>query len=118
MQEASAVVDRCLRAGALAIGARLEVETVGGIFRIRPIGTSSRCNARNCLFVGRDRMGAGPASGGSTDVGDVGFLMPAVHPRGGGTEGRPHQPGYFVRDHALARQSREVDGHAGGGAAL
>jgi hypothetical protein len=28
--------------------------------------------------------------------------MPAVHPRSGGTEGRPHQPGYFVRDHTLA----------------
>jgi hypothetical protein len=52
--------------------------------------------------VGRDRMGAGRHQAGSTDVGDVGFLMPAVHPRSGGTEGRPHQPGYFVRDHALA----------------
>jgi hypothetical protein len=29
-------------------------------------------------------------------------LMPAVHPRSGGTEGRPHQPGYYVRDHVLA----------------
>ena len=28
--------------------------------------------------------------------------MPAVHPRSGGPEGRPHQPDYYVRDHVLA----------------
>jgi hypothetical protein len=53
-------------------------------------------------IVGRDRIAPGRHQAGSTDVGDVGFLMPAVHPRSGGTEGRPHQPGYYVRDHVLA----------------
>ena len=38
----------------------------------------------------------------STDVGDVGFLMPVVHPRCGGTKSQPHAADYYVRDHVLA----------------
>jgi len=103
MQEASTVVDRCLRAGALAVGAKLEVETVGGYLPNTPDPNLVALQFEECAaVVGRNRMGPGRHQAGSTDVGDVGFLMPAVHPRSGGTEGRPHQPGYFVRDHALA----------------
>ena len=38
---------------------------------------------------------------GSTDVGDLGFIMPKVHPRAGGTKSVPHGD-YVVVDHALA----------------
>jgi metal-dependent amidase/aminoacylase/carboxypeptidase family protein len=103
MQEASAVVDRCLRAGALAIGAELEVETVGGYLPNTPDPNLVALQREEiAAIVGRDRIAPGQHRAGSTDVGDVGFLMPAVHPRSGGTEGRPHQPGYYVRDHVLA----------------
>ncbi len=103
MRQASAVVDRCLRAGALAVGAQLEVETVGGYLPNTPDPNLTALQFEElAAVVGRDRVGPGRHQAGSTDVGDVGFLMPAVHPRSGGTEGRPHQPGYYVRDHVLA----------------
>jgi metal-dependent amidase/aminoacylase/carboxypeptidase family protein len=103
LEEASAVVDRCLRAGALAIGARLEVETVGGYLPNTPDPNLVALQREEIAsIVGRDRIASGRHQAGSTDVGDIGFLMPAVHPRSGGTEGRPHQPGYYVRDHVLA----------------
>jgi amidohydrolase len=103
MQEANVAVDRCLRAGALAVGARLEIETVGGYLPNTPDPNLVTLQYDACAaVVGRQHMGVGRHQAGSTDVGDVGFLMPAVHPRSGGTQGRPHQPGYFVRDHVLA----------------
>jgi metal-dependent amidase/aminoacylase/carboxypeptidase family protein len=103
MKEASAVVDRCLRAGALAIGAQLEVETVGGYLPNTPDANLVALQREEIAsVVGRNRIAEGRHQAGSTDVGDVGFLMPTVHPRSGGTEGRPHQPGYYVRDHVLA----------------
>jgi hypothetical protein len=39
---------------------------------------------------------------GSTDVGDLAFLMPTVHPRSGGTKSTPHTSDYVVVDHRLA----------------
>ena len=103
MKEASTVVDRCLRAGALAIGAELEVETVGGYLPNTPDSNLVALQRSEIArVVGRDRIAPGQHRAGSTDVGDVGFLMRAVHPRSGGTDGRPHQPGYYVRDHVLA----------------
>lgn len=103
MKEASAVVDRCLRAGALAIGAQLEVETVGGYLPNRPDANLVALQREEIAsVVGPDRIAGGRHQAGSTDVGDVGFLMPTVHPRSAGTEGRPHQPDYYVRDHVLA----------------
>ena len=47
-------------------------------------------------------MGVARHQTGSTDVGDLTMLMPAVHPRSGGTIGTPHSKDYYVRDHTLA----------------
>lgn len=47
-------------------------------------------------------MGKAAHQAGCTDVGDLGFIMPTVHPRSGGTESKPHAADYLVRDHTLA----------------
>jgi hypothetical protein len=47
-------------------------------------------------------MGRPRHSTGSTDVGDLGFIMPAVHPRAGGARGVIHGADYVVVDHVLA----------------
>ncbi len=47
-------------------------------------------------------MGVAKHQSGSTDMGDLGMLMPIVHPRSGGTTGSPHSSEYHVHDHVLA----------------
>jgi amidohydrolase len=60
MQEASAVVDRCLRAGALAIGAQLEIETVGGYLPNTPDPNLVALQREEIAsVVGRNRIAAG-----------------------------------------------------------
>jgi hypothetical protein len=57
----------------------------------------------NCAaVVGEANMGRPRHSTGSTDVGDLGFIMPEVHPRAGGVRGTIHGADYVVVDHVLA----------------
>ncbi|MGE0844930.1 MAG: amidohydrolase [Flavobacteriaceae bacterium] len=103
MREASDLVDRCMRAGAMAIGASVEIETVSGYMPNNPDKRLIRLQYENCArVVGEDRMGVARHQTGSTDVGDLSMMMPVVHPRSGGTVGAPHSRDYYVRDHVLA----------------
>ncbi len=103
MREASETVDRSMRAGALAVGARVEIETVSGYMPNNPDQRLIELQYANCAeVVGADNMGGARHQSGSTDVGDLSMLMPVVHPRSGGTEGAPHSREYYVRDHTLA----------------
>lgn len=104
--DASEKMDRCLRAGALALGAKVEITTIpgyfplsndptlGGIFQDsaeRLVGRSSFANHSN----GRTR-------GGSTDMGDLGQIMPVIHPYTGGYSGTGHGEDYQVVDYEQA----------------
>ncbi len=103
MREANELVDRSMRAGALAIGASVEIGTVSGYLPNNPDERLVQLQYENCAaVVGEDKMGRGRQQTGSTDVGDLGFMMPVVHPRSGGTVGSPHSRDYYVRDHVLA----------------
>lgn len=103
MREVNAIVDRCLRAGALAVGAQVQIETVCGYLPNNPDPNLIRLQHAACeTIVGKEHMGKAAHQAGCTDVGDVGFLMPVVHPRSGGTKSQPHSPDYYVRDHVLA----------------
>ena len=103
MREVNAIVDRCLRAGALAVGAEVQIETVCGYLPNNPDPNLIRLQYEACeTIVGKANMGKSMHQAGSTDIGDVGFLMPVVHPRSGGTKSQPHAADYYVRDHVLA----------------
>lgn len=103
IRHASDLVDRCMRAGALAIGAVVDIETVSGYMPNTPDPRLIALQHANCArVVGEQNMGIARHQTGSTDVGDLTMLMPAVHPRSGGTIGAPHSKEYYVRDHTLA----------------
>ena len=103
IQHGCDVVDRCMRAGALAIGAIVDTETVSGYMPNTPDPRLVALQLANCAeVVGEKNMGVARHQTGSTDVGDLTMLMPAVHPRSGGTIGTPHSKEYYVRDHTLA----------------
>jgi hypothetical protein len=47
-------------------------------------------------------MGRPRHTTGSTDVGDLGHIMPEAHPRAGGARGTIHGNDYWTVDHVLA----------------
>lgn len=105
MEDASRKVDRALRAGAVALGAEVEISTVTGYLPLvpdEPLVDVVDANSRDLL--GNDRvLRHGGHMGGSTDVGDLGRVMPVAHPfTAGGNDAPMHSDSYFVSDHVLA----------------
>jgi metal-dependent amidase/aminoacylase/carboxypeptidase family protein len=101
--DAARKVDRSLRAGAQAMGARVEITTLPGYLPQQMDPNLVALARANCIaVVGEANMGRPRHSTGSTDVGDLGFIMPEVHPRAGGVRGTIHGADYVVVDHVLA----------------
>jgi amidohydrolase len=103
VQQVSEQVDRALIAGAMAIGATVDIRTIAGFLPHTQDPNLVRLSFENsAALVGRDNMGTARENTGSTDMGDVTQIMPAVHPRAGGTVGTAHTPEFVVEDHYLA----------------
>ena len=91
--DAAAVkVDRALKAGALALGAEVEIITLPGYLPLANDGDLAE------LFMANQRVVHGDADvrrqehrTGSTDMGDVSHIMPALHPSMAGAVGRPRR---------------------------
>lgn len=99
MLDASDKVDRSIRAGALAIGAGVEIKTMPGYL---PMGNNPGLrdilgeNSRT-LF-GKNAFGRVPHRSGSTDMGDLSQIMPALHPYLAGATGSPHSDNWQIDD--------------------
>src|SRR5947199_3459795 len=103
IRDANARVDRALRAGALALGATVEIETLPGYLPLRSDPTMMRVfkdNADTLFGAGVCRETGHRA--GSTDMGDVSQVIPVLHPYMGGARGTGHGADYEVVDLHLA----------------
>ncbi len=104
IRSANEKVDRALRAGALAVGATVEITTLPGYLPLAPdenLTSLHRANAE--ALVGSDRVHEFGRRGGSTDMGDLTQLMPGIHPYVGGAVGRSnHAEDMVVDDYNLA----------------
>src|SRR5437867_9843068 len=103
IRDANAKVDRALRAGALALGATVEIETLPGYLPLRSDPTLMRVFKENADTL----FGAGVCRetghrAGSTDMGDLSQVIPVLHPYMGGARGTGHGADYEVVDPHLA----------------
>ncbi|MFQ5827918.1 MAG: amidohydrolase [Candidatus Methylomirabilia bacterium] len=101
--EANQKVDRAFRAGALALGAQVEIETLPGylpLFNDEAMTDLFKANA--VALVGEEHYTSVGHRTGSTDMGDVSHLMPALHPYMGGASGGHHAADFEVVDAELA----------------
>jgi amidohydrolase len=100
--DADRKVDRALRAGALAMGASVEIETLPGYMPLRcdPLMVE-RFRAIAADLVGADNVRTILHRTGSTDMGDLAQVMPVIHPYVGGAKGTPHGADYEIVDPAL-----------------
>lgn len=106
VDQTNGTVDRALRAGALAVGGTVEITTMAGylpminnallqdIFRVN----AARLVGEQHVLIRRD----GQPRGGSTDMGDLSHLMPAVHPYVAGATGTGHGNDYLIQDYVTA----------------
>ncbi|MGH6689717.1 MAG: amidohydrolase [Gammaproteobacteria bacterium] len=101
--EAEKKVDRAFRAGALALGAKVEIETLPGYMPMSCDPTmAERFKANMIPMVGEDSFRQIGHRTGSTDMGDLSQVMPILHPYMGGARGTGHGADWEIVDKRLA----------------
>ena len=96
-------VDRALRAGAMAVGAKVNIQTLPGYLPIQQDANLAELFRANAVsLVGEEHVGKVGHRTGSTDMGDVSHLMPVIHPYVGGATGLGHGADYVIQDYDLA----------------
>ena len=102
----SEAVDRCFKAGALAVGAQVEITTIPGYLPMRNDSQLQDLFRSNATDVVGEKatmvMPSGRNRGGSTDMGDLSHLMPAIHPYTAGATGPGHSKSYVITDYETA----------------
>ena len=103
LMDANVKVDRALKAGAMAVGAQVKIQTFPGYMPLqqnKAMAEVFRANAAS--LVGEDNVGYVEHRSGSTDMGDISHLMPVIHPYVGGATGLSHSATYVIEDYSLA----------------
>jgi amidohydrolase len=101
--DANRRVDRALRAGALALGAQVEIETLPGYLPLfNHMGMAQQFKANAAARLGSDQVTETGHRSGSTDMGDISHVMPTLHPYMGGAAGSGHGADYTIADPKLA----------------
>ena len=103
IETADAKVDRCLRAGAMAVGATVHITTLPGSLpqaNDPELGAIFRQQATD--LYGPHQFTSGGHVGGGTEMGDLQHIMPALHPYHGGAAGAGHSRDYRIADQVVA----------------
>src|SRR5688572_9773366 len=96
-------VDRAFRAGALALGAKVEIETLAGYMLMVCDPTMAEYFKDTMAeMVGAEHYRQIGHRTGSTDMGDLSQVMPVLHPYIGGARGTGHGPDFEIVDNSLA----------------
>jgi amidohydrolase len=97
--DANKKVDRCLRAGAMAMGAEVEIHTIPGYLpqrNDRRLGEIFGANVEAVFGPGQFHIGGHRT--GSTDMGDLAHMMPVIHPYVVAAEGRAHGADWRINE--------------------
>jgi amidohydrolase len=101
--DANAKVDRALRAGADAVGAKVAIQNIPGYLPLIQNPALSEIAKSNALaLAGEEGAGAAGFEGGSTDMGDLSYLIPTIQPYSGGIRGNVHAANFEVADYEAA----------------
>jgi amidohydrolase len=101
--DANKKVDRAFRAGALALGAQVEIETLPGYLPLFNHAEMAQLFKANAVAVlGADQVTEAGHRSGSTDMGDISHVMPTLHPYMGGASGSGHGADFAIADPKLA----------------
>ncbi len=101
--DAGRKVNRALKAGAMAVGADVEITEIPGFYPRHNNGMLNDAFRANLIdLLGEEHVSVKEHATGSSDIGDVMQIMPAIHPYVAGAEGRAHTKDYVISDENLA----------------
>jgi len=101
--DANRKVTRALQAGALAVGAGVQIRDIPGYLPLLRNRELDECFSSNALsFVKEDEIQDGASFAGSFDIGDISHIMPVLHPLIGGVRGNIHTRDFHMEDPELA----------------
>ena len=102
--DASKKVNRALQAGAMAVGAECQITELPGYLPRLNDETLSKYMYDNLVALLGDQHVSmtDESGGGSTDAGDISYIMPTLHPYIGGATGIGHSESYEIEDKELA----------------
>jgi amidohydrolase len=97
-------VDRAIKAGAMAVGAKVEITSIPGYLPILNYPEFDQLFKNNLLLLGipNDKIIQGGDFTGSFDLGDVSHIMPTIHPMIGGVKGSLHTRDFETIDEEKA----------------
>jgi metal-dependent amidase/aminoacylase/carboxypeptidase family protein len=97
--DANMKVDRCLRAGAMAMGAEVEINTIPGYLpqrNNRAMGELFGVNVE--AMFGPGQFDIGGHRTGSTDMGDIAHMIPVIHPYVASATGKTHGADFRITE--------------------
>jgi amidohydrolase len=102
--DASQKVNRALEAGAMAVGAEVEITEIPGYLPRANNEAMDELMRKNLItLVGEEAVEVNNSHGsGSSDIGDVMHVIPAIHPYIGGVAGAGHSKHYEITDEETA----------------
>ena len=102
-QDAHRKVNRALKAGAMAVGAEVEILNLPGYL---PVLSNERLDgvfaANMASLLGPEAIGRSPHLTGSSDMGDITHLMPGLHPMIKAGSAKVHTESFCIQDNRLA----------------
>ena len=103
MQDANRKVNRAIRGAAYAVGAKTEIDDLAGYLPLRQNGHMSEIFAANAAaLLGKETVCSGLPFAGSTDMGDLGSVLPVIQPTISGFTGAAHSREFAVSDPEMA----------------
>ncbi len=101
--DANVKVNRALEAGAMAVGAEVDITEIPGYLPLNNDPQLSEIFKDNIgQLIGAENVSYGKHMAGSTDMGDITNVMPGIHPEIGGVTGRAHARDYVIVDKEMA----------------
>jgi amidohydrolase len=102
IDDANRKVDRALRAGALAMGARVHLTTMPGYLPVIHDESFAEVYRENAVaLVGADQVAQEGHRGSTSDSGDLSHVLPVIHATTGGCTGATHSADFLITDYEL-----------------
>ncbi len=96
-------VDRALRAGAMAVGAQVEITTIPGYLpQVNDPTMNAFFKANVLRYFDADAIDQNGHQAGSSDVGDLQHIMPMIQPSMNGSRGTFHGNDYAIADKEIS----------------
>ncbi len=103
IMDANRKVDRALKAGAMAVGAKVEINTLPGYMPLQDDRNMQRLFLENAVMLfGAEECTETGHRTSSTDMGDISHIMPSVHPSMAGASGISHGADFKISDKEMA----------------